>query len=233
MLSTIRSSNSMSEFSAATSLRDAQEEAVGELHDVRLVDGRDLAAAVAARVVEGELDDPARPRDRDRLDRDARVAVAQLAAVLLDPVDQLVGVRRALLELDAGVEVLGVLADDDQVDVVEARAHASIGLARPHLRVEVERLAQADVDRAEAAADRRRDRALERDAGARGSSRASARAAGCRRAGPSRRRRPPARPTRSSTPVASSTRLVASASSGPVPSPGISVTSWATAADSN
>ena len=36
-----------------------------------------------------------------------------------------------------------------------------------------------------------------------------------------------------STPVASSTRLVASASSGPVPSPGISVTSWATAADSN
>ena len=72
-------------------------------------------------------------------------------------------VVRALLVLDAGVEVLGVLAHDHEVDVVEARADARVGLARAHLRVEVEALAQADVDRAEAAADRRRDRALERD----------------------------------------------------------------------
>ena len=68
--------------------------------------------------------------------------------------DQLLGVGRALLVLDPGVEVLGVLADDDQVDVVEARADARVRLARPHLRVQVELLAQADVDRAEAAADR-------------------------------------------------------------------------------
>ena len=67
---------------------------------------------------------------------------------------------RALLVLDAGVEVFGVLADDDQVDVLEARAHAGIRLAGAHLRVEVEALAQGDVDGAEAAADRRRDRAL-------------------------------------------------------------------------
>ena len=72
--------------------------------------------------------------------------------------------RRAFLVLDAGVEVLGVLADEHEVDVLEARAHAGIALARAHLRVQVERLAQADVDRAEAAADRRRDRPLERDA---------------------------------------------------------------------
>ena len=144
--------------------RNAQPEAVGELHDVRLVHGRDLAAAVAARVVEGELEDAARAGDGDRLDRDAGVAPAELPALRFDPVDQLLGVGRALLVLDPGVEVLGVLADDDQVDVVEARAHALVGLARPHLRVEVETLAEADVDRAEAAADRRRDRALERRA---------------------------------------------------------------------
>ena len=71
---------------------------------------------------------------------------------------------RALLVLDAGVEVLGVLADDDQVDVLEARAHAGVALARAHLRVHVELLAERDVHRAEAAADRRRDRALQRDA---------------------------------------------------------------------
>ena len=67
--------------------------------------------------------------------------------------------------LDAGVEVLGVLADDDDVDVVEPGAHAGVGLARPHAGVEVELVAQRDVDRAEAGADRRRDRALERQPG--------------------------------------------------------------------
>ena len=144
---------------------DAQIEPVRELHDVRLVDGRDLAAAVAACVVERELDDPAGAAHRDRLDRDAGVIVRELAALRLDPVDQLLRVRRALLVLDPGVEVLGVLADDDQVDVLEARPDAGIGLARADLRVEVEALAQGDVDGAEAAADRGRDRPLERDAG--------------------------------------------------------------------
>ena len=37
--------------------------------------------------------------------------------------------RAAALELDAGVEVFGVLAHDDQVDVLVARAHAGEGLA--------------------------------------------------------------------------------------------------------
>ena len=128
--------------------------------------GRDLAAAVPAGVVERELDDAPRPRDGDRLDRDAGVIVPQLAAVRLDPVDQLTGLGLALLVLDARVEVFRVLADDDQVDVVEAGADALVSLAGAHLPVEIEGLAQADVDRAETAADRRGDRALDGDAGA-------------------------------------------------------------------
>src|SRR4029077_17595750 len=86
--------------------RDAKPEAVGELHDVRLVDGRDLLAPVLARVVERELEDAARAGDRDRLDRDAGVVVAERSALRLDPANQLLGVRRALLVLDAGVEIL-------------------------------------------------------------------------------------------------------------------------------
>src|SRR6266566_7929385 len=92
--------------------------------------------------------------------------MSQRAALGLDPFDQLERFRLALLVFDPGVEVFRVLADDDQVDVVEPRADALIGLARAHLRVEVEGLPQADVDGAEAAADRRRDRALDRDPGA-------------------------------------------------------------------
>ena len=109
--------------------RDVEEEPVGELHDVRLVDRRDLAAAVAARVVEGELDDLARARLGDRLDRDARVAADARVALAGEPVEQLVGVLGALLELDARVEVLGVLANDDQVDVRVAGADARVALA--------------------------------------------------------------------------------------------------------
>ena len=86
------------------------------------------------------------------------------ARELLDRVAQHGAVLGALLELDAGVEVLGVLAHDHEVDVAVARAHAGVALARAHLREQVERLAQRDVDRAEAGADRRRDRALDRDA---------------------------------------------------------------------
>ena len=51
-----------------------------------------------------------------------------------------------LLELDAGVEVLGVLAHDDDVGLGEARADALVGLARADARVEVELLAQEHVD---------------------------------------------------------------------------------------
>src|SRR5204863_1433242 len=60
--------------------------------------------------------------------------------------------------------VLGVLADDDQVDVLEAGPDALVALARPDLCVEVEALAQADVDRAEAAAHRSGYWPLQRDA---------------------------------------------------------------------
>ena len=94
----------------------------------------------------------------------AVVAVPELPAVGLDPADQLLGLRRSLFVFDPRVEVLGVLADDDQVDVLEPGPHAGIRLARPDLRIHVELLAESDVDGAEAAADRGRDRPLERHA---------------------------------------------------------------------
>ena len=66
------------------------------------MDQRDLLAPVAARVLERVRDDAlgAEPRDdRDRLGG---------------------GAARIDVVLDAGVDVLGVLADDDEVDVVVA-----------------------------------------------------------------------------------------------------------------
>ena len=73
---------------------------------------------------------------------------------------------RARRPLDARVDVLGVLAEDHHVHVLRPlhRArHALEPAHRPQADVEVELLAQRDVQRADAAADRRGERPLDAD----------------------------------------------------------------------
>jgi hypothetical protein len=65
--------------------------------------------------------------------------------------------------LDSAVEPLGVLPHNDQIDVVVARRHARQAAHRPQSCVQIELLSERDVDRGEAASDRRRARTLERD----------------------------------------------------------------------
>jgi hypothetical protein len=167
MLSTIRSSNSIPEPTGG-----GQEQPVGVLHDVCLVDHGDLLAAVVLGVLEGIADDPLRARDADGLDRHAGFVAAALDAavgtVLVDIIDQRRGSRLARLELDARIEVLGVFADDHQVDghVVEEAADAGILLARPHAGVQPQGLAEIDIDTAETRAHRRGDGGLQGTAGA-------------------------------------------------------------------
>src|SRR5262249_11593480 len=55
-------------------------------------------------------------------------------------------------------------ADDDEIDAVEPGGDARKVRDRPEVRVELQRLAQADVDAREALTDGRRDRTLQRDA---------------------------------------------------------------------
>ena len=74
--------------------------------------------------------------------------------------------RRAFLDLEAGVDVLGVLPEDHHVDllrVLHGRRHAGEPAHRAQAHVEVEELAQRDVEAADAAADRRGERALDAD----------------------------------------------------------------------
>ena len=78
------------------------------------------------------------PRVLEREPRDAR------RGVLGDDLQALDDAGHDLV-LEAGVQVLGVLADDDEIDALEARRHARQVPHRPQVGVEIQRLAQADV----------------------------------------------------------------------------------------
>src|SRR5262245_21635672 len=78
----------------------AFEQALGHLHDVRLRGAGDRLAAFAAGELEGEPDD-------------------RLATLLANPL-QALGGTGGLQVFDAGVEVLDVLTDDDEVDAATA-----------------------------------------------------------------------------------------------------------------
>src|SRR6185369_10067935 len=126
---------------------DVEEQAVRVLEDVGLVHERDALALVAA----GELE---------------RVAHDALRAVARDHRDRLRRhPPRPDVVLDARVDVLGVLAHHDEVDVVVAARHARDGAHRPHVGEEIEVLPERHVDRAVALALGGRERPLEREAG--------------------------------------------------------------------
>ncbi len=126
---------------------DLEEQPVRALQDVGLVHERHLPAIVRERVFERIADDPLRP-----VTRDDHHGLGDGVRVLADPD----------VVLDADVETLGVLPHDHEIDVVVAR----VGLhrdRRPHVGVQVEVLAQRDVDGAEAGAHGRGQRALQGD----------------------------------------------------------------------
>jgi hypothetical protein len=85
---------------------------------------------------------------------------------VLQELDELLGLVALGLELDAGVDVLRVLTEDHHVDLVRLlhrAGNAGEVLHRAQADVEVQLLAQRHVERADAAAHRRGQRALDGD----------------------------------------------------------------------
>src|SRR6202022_4126952 len=119
--------------------------------------------SVGAGVIERKVDDSCAGGHGDWFDAEPGVGPDRLAGGGTDLLDHSLGFRLALLELDAGVDVLRVLAHDDEVDVVVAGAHAGIAFAGPDEGVEIELLAQRDVDRSDSLPDRRRQRSFDGD----------------------------------------------------------------------
>ena len=145
------------------------EAAFGELHDVALVHERDRVAPVVQRVANRLADEALGALARHRLDADAgRLGEPDLAHahLVLEERDQLAGVVALRFPLDPRVDVLGVLAEDHHVRLrrITKRARHSREVAhRAKADKEVELLADRHVERADSAADRCGQRALDRD----------------------------------------------------------------------
>src|SRR5690606_10032040 len=139
----------------------------GELHDVALVDDGHGAAIVVHGVLQGLAYQALGAFQGNRLDADAAVlgeADFLDAHFLGEELDDLLGLGGASLPLDTGVDVFRVLAEDHHVHVTRLlpRArHAFEPANRTLAHVQVQLLAQGHVQRADAAADRSGQRALD------------------------------------------------------------------------
>ena len=121
------------------------------------------------RVIERGANEPLAALARDRLDADARgVGEADFldAHLVLQKFDDLLSLGRLGRPFDARVDVFGVLAEDHDVEflgMLDRARHAGEVTHRPQAYVEVEHLAQRDVERADAAADWRGERSFDAD----------------------------------------------------------------------
>src|SRR5205814_1410281 len=125
---------------ASDALARAEEEAVAQFEDVRFMDASDALAALATGRVEGEAGD-------------------SLGGGFSDHAQALDNAGHDLV-LQSAIKPFGVFADDDQVDVFIARRYAGERLGGPVVGVELEPLAELDVDAAEADAAGRGGRAF-------------------------------------------------------------------------
>ena len=119
------------------------EGSLSELLDVALVHQGDRLAVVLDGVVDRRPDQPLGAGDRDRLYPDPAVGPDVPAELLVEHLDHPLGLHRALLDLETGVDVLGVLPENHHVDQVRAldrRGHSLEPADGPQADVQVEDL---------------------------------------------------------------------------------------------
>src|SRR6266516_732652 len=143
------------------------EAALGELHDIALVDERHGAAPGKEGVRDRLGDEPLAAELGHRLDPDGASRADLGAEPLGEKADHRVGLRTAGPTLHARIHVFDVLAEDHDVELVRLAhraGHAGEVAHGADAGVEVEQLAQGDIEGADAAAHGGGARALDGDA---------------------------------------------------------------------
>src|SRR2546428_2075113 len=142
------------------------ERALRVLHDVPLVDEGDAPAVILDRVSDCLADESFRLELRDWLQTDSRIVRNLHAEVLRENPDEPLRLLRAPLPLDSRIDVLRRLAEDYDVHplgVHHRTWHSGNPVHRARVRVEVEGLAEGNVQGAESPANRRREWPLQSD----------------------------------------------------------------------
>ena len=147
------------------------ERALGKLLDVALVHQRHTLAASLQRMKNRHAHQAFGSGHRHRLDAHARIQpdllLAALQHVFVEKLDQFRALRSSLFPLDACVHILSVLAVDHHIHafgIFHRRRHALVVLHWTHAAIEIENLPQRNVERTNAAAHGRGQRALDGDA---------------------------------------------------------------------
>src|SRR5579872_1009661 len=124
------------------------------------MDKRDALAAAIEGKLNRHTDQALGASDRNGFDSDAGVEtdllLAALEHFLINELNDLRSLSGSLLPFDTGVDVLGVFAVDDEIHalgVLYGRRSAFVVLYRSHAGIEIERLAEGNVQRADASAD--------------------------------------------------------------------------------
>ncbi len=133
------------------------------------MDERHRLAVIVDRIIKRRLDEPLRTFERYRLDADrGRLRKAYLLHTHLADEERLhlLNFRRAVHPLDTGIDVFGILAENHHVGefgTLHRARHALEVAHRSEAHVEIELLTHRHVDGTDSAADRSRERSLDRD----------------------------------------------------------------------
>src|SRR2546430_11226552 len=125
------------------------EPALGELHDVALVNERDRAATGTQRVLDRLRDQALGAEPGHRLDADRAPGADLGREPLAEKSDDGIGLWAAGPVLDPGVHILDVLAENDHVELLRLAHRAGHALEvahRPDAGVQVQHLAQGDIE---------------------------------------------------------------------------------------
>ena len=138
--------------------------ALGELHDVALVDKGHRLAVIRQSELDSCTDKTLRSGDRHRFETKSRVGTDLPAELVLYELEQLLRLVGTLLELLPRINILGVLPEDHHVNqtrVLHWRGHPVEPAHRANTCVEIEYLAKGNVQRSDATTNGRGQRTLD------------------------------------------------------------------------
>ncbi len=140
------------------------ERAFRVLHDVAFVDERQGLALVLQCISDRRADQTLGARFADGFDADAGIGAHVPSHFVYEELAEFFRLGRAFLGFQAGIDVLGVFAEDDHIDPFRVQ-HGTGNVFKvadgAYAGEELELLTQADVEAAEALADRRGEGSLD------------------------------------------------------------------------